>query len=303
MSGPMNATRRDLLLTAGGLAGTAAAAALTAGVARAEDKPAPPDGKSRVVENGRIHHSVCLWCYKGMKSADMAPVAQRLGIKAIDLLKPNEWEPLQQHGLVCSMTSGVWGGITKGLNRSEHHEEIAKSLIELCDATAAAGYPNVICFSGNRDGQADEEGIKVCAAGIKKVLKQFESRKVTLCMELLNSKVNHADYQCDHTAWGVDLCKAVGSERFRLLYDIYHMQIMEGDIIATIKKYHEYFAHYHTGGVPGRNEIDETQELYWPAIMKAIVDTGFKGYVAQEFVPARKDMVASLAQAVKICDV
>lgn len=296
-------TRRDLFKTAAGIAGVAATG-VSAGVARAEDaKPALPDGKSAVVKNGRINHSVCLWCYKGMKSKDMAPAAQRLGMKAIDLLSPKEFGPLKEHGLICSMTSGVEGGIVWGLNRTEHHEKIGKSLIELCDATAEAGYPNVICFSGNREGQADSQGQKICAEGIKKVLKHFEQKKVTLCMELLNSKVNHPDYQCDLTPWGVDLCKAVGSERFRLLYDIYHMQIMEGDIIATIKKNHEYFAHYHTGGVPGRHEIDDSQELYWPAVMKAIVDTGFKGYVAQEFIPTRPDMIASLAQAVQICDV
>lgn len=295
MTDSVQPTRRNLLLGA-------ATVAVSAGVTRATEAGSPPDGTSRVVKNGRLNHSVCLWCYKGMKVADMAPVAKRLGLKAIDLLGPGDWAPLKEHGLVCSMTSGVWGGIPKGLNRAEHHEPIAKSLIELADATAEAGYPNVICFSGNRDGQEDEAGIKVCAEGIQKVIGHFEKKKVTLCMELLNSKVNHAGYQCDRTAWGVDLCKAVGSECFRLLYDIYHMQVMEGDVIATIRKYHEYFGHYHTGGVPGRNEIDETQELYYPAIMKAIVETGFKGYVAQEFVPARKNMIASLAQAVQICD-
>ncbi len=304
MPDPTGPTRRDLLTTAGGIATAAAATALSPGVARAEDKkPAIPDGKSAVVKNGRIHHSVCLWCYRGMKSNDMAPAAKRLGMPAIDLLTPDEWGPLKENGLICSMTRGVWGGIERGLNRTEHHAEITKSLTDLCDANAAAGYPNVICFSGNRAGQADDAGLKICADGVKKVIGRFEKKKVTLCMELLNSKVNHPDYQCDHTPWGIDLVKAVGSERFRLLYDIYHMQIMEGDIIATIKKHHEFIAHYHTGGVPGRHEIDDSQELYWPAIMKAILDTGFKGFVAQEFIPARKDMIASLAQAVQICDV
>jgi hydroxypyruvate isomerase len=304
MSDPTYSSRRDLLITTAGIAGGAAATVLSAGVARAEDKtPATPDGQSNVVKNGRINHSVCLWCYKGMTSTDMAPVAKRLGLKAIDLLTPKEWGPLKENGLICSMTLGVWGGITKGLNRTEHHEEIIKSLTELADANAQAGYPNVICFSGNRAGQADELGLKVCAEGIKKVIGHFEKKNITLCMELLNSKVDHVDYQCDFSRWGLDLVKAVGSERFRLLYDIYHMQIMEGDIIATIKKHHECFAHFHTGGVPGRHEIDDSQELYWPAVMKAIVDTGFKGFVAQEFIPARTDRIASLAQAVSICDV
>lgn len=297
-------SRRELLYTATGVAG---ATLLSGAVARAEDGEIAgmprPDGKSRVAKNGRINHSVCLWCYKGMKSTDMAPVGRTLGLKAIDLLTPAEWSPLKENGLICSMTSGVWGGITKGLNRREHHEAIVASLDKLVEANAAENYPNVICFSGNREKQADDEGMKICAEGIKKIIGKFEEKKVTLCMELLNSKVNHPDYQCDKSDWGIGLVNMVGSERFKLLYDIYHMQIMEGDVIATIKKHHEYFAHYHTGGVPGRHEIDETQELYWPAIMKAIVATGFKGYVAQEFIPARADMIASLAQGVEICDV
>ena len=273
------------------------------------------DGSAQVAKNGKVNHSVCLWCYKPMTSAEMAPVAKRLGLKAIDLLTPKEWGPLKEHGLICSMTSGVHGGIETGLNRAENHEPILKTLRELIDASADAGYPNVICFSGNRHLKrkgkdaplagkiSDEEGIKVCAEGLKQVMAHAEQKKVNVCMELLNSKVNHPDYMCDTSDWGVELCKAVGSERFKLLYDIYHMQIMEGDIIATIREKHPYFGHYHTGGVPGRNEIDESQELNWAAIMKAIVDTGFKGYVAQEFIPARKDKIASLAQAVQICDV
>ena len=297
-------SRRQLLRTTTGIAGVTAATLLTgAGTAVAADEKALADGNSQVAVKGNINHSVCLWCYKGMSSSDMAPVAKRLGLKAIDLLKPSDWAPLKENGLICSMTSGVWGGIPKGFNRTEHHDEIVKSLSELCDANAQAGYPNVICFSGNRDKQSDEDGLKNCTEGIKKVIGQFEKKGVTLCMELLNSKVNHHDYQCDNSNWGVELVKRVGSERFKLLYDIYHMQIMEGDVIATIRKNHQYYAHYHTGGVPGRHEIDETQELYWPAIMRAIVETGFKGYVAQEFIPAHKDMIASLAQAVQTCDV
>jgi hydroxypyruvate isomerase len=306
MSQPTSPSRRELLRTATGVAGGAAATLLTAGVVQADEHDAGephPDGKSRVAKNGNINHAVCLWCYKGMKSTDMAPVAKRLGLKGIDLLTPAEWAPLKENGLICSMTSGVWGGITKGLNRREHHDAIVDSLDKLVEANAAAGYPNVICFSGNRQKQADDEGIKICAEGIKKIIGKYEQKKVTLCMELLNSKVNHPDYQCDKSDWGIELCKAVGSESFKLLYDIYHMQIMEGDVIATIKKNHQYFAHYHTGGVPGRHEIDDTQELYWPAIMRAIASTGFKDYVAQEFIPARPDMIASLAQAVQICDV
>jgi hydroxypyruvate isomerase len=264
-------------------------------------RAAESDGPA--ASKGNINHSVCLWCYNKMTSADMAPHAQRLGLKAIDLLTPEQFEPLKEHGLICSMTSGVNGGITSGFNRKENHDKINDSLRKLCDANAEHGYPNVICFSGNRNGMDDAEGMKNCAEGIKKVIGYFEQKKVTLQMELLNSKVNHKDYMCDRSPWGIELVKMVGSERFVLLYDIYHMQIDEGDVIATIQKNHQYFGHYHTGGVPGRHEIDDTQELNYPAIMKAIVKTGFKGYVAQEFIPARKDMIASLAQAVGICDV
>jgi hydroxypyruvate isomerase len=193
-------------------------------------------------------------------------------------------------------------GITKGLNRKENWDECLKKIRDAIDATAAAGYPNVICFSGNRDGMSDEEGLKNCAEALKQVVGHAEEKKVTICMELLNSKRNHKDYMCDRTAWGVELCKAVGSERFKLLYDIYHMQIDEGDVIATIRQYKDYLGHYHTAGVPGRHEIDDSQELYYPAIMRAIADTGFKGIVAQEFTPTR-GAYASLEQAVKICDV
>ena len=317
MSERPSPTRRDVLLTTA--TGLAAATAVLPTALLAEDKAAAaapaPDGKSEVAKNGRINHSVCLWCYKGMTSADMAPVAKRLGLKAIDLLTPDQWGPLKEHGLVCSMTSHPDINIEVGLNRRENHEKILNALREGIDASSAAGYPNVICFSGNRhlprkdrnaplqSGVSDEEGIKVCAEGLKKVMAHAEQKKVNVVMELLNSKVDHADYMCDHSAWGVDLCKAVASERFKLLYDVYHMQIMEGDVIRTIRDSHQYFGHYHTGGVPGRHEIDETQELNWPAIMRAIVETGFKGYVAQEFIPAKPDMVASLAAAVRVCDV
>jgi hydroxypyruvate isomerase len=316
MSHRTSPTRRDLLTT--GVAGIAAAAVLPT-AALAEDRSAAaaakPDGRSEVAKNGRINHSVCLWCYNGMTPADIAPVAGRLGLKAIDLLTPDQWGPLKEHGLVCSMTSHPEIRIEVGLNRRENHERLIKALREGIDASAAAGYPNVICFSGNRhlprkNGDAplesrvsDEEGIKVCAEGLKRVMAHAEQKKVNVVMELLNSKVDHADYMCDHSAWGVELCKAVGSERFKLLYDIYHMQIMEGDVIRTIRDNHQYFGHYHTGGVPGRHEIDETQELNWPAIMRAIVDTGFTGYVAQEFIPAKPDRIASLAAAVQVCDV
>ena len=282
---------------------TAATAAAATALLKVRPAAAAPELDGLSATKGNINHSVCLWCYNKMSSSDMAPHAQRLGLKAIDLLTPQQFAPLKEHGLICSMTSGVNGGIPDGFNRKENHEKINDSLKKLCDANAENGYPNVICFSGNRKGMDDAEGMKNCAEGIKKVIGYFEQKKVTLQMELLNSKVNHKDYMCDKSAWGIELVKMVGSERFLLLYDIYHMQIDEGDVIATIQKSHQYFGHYHTGGVPGRNEIDDTQELNYPAIMRAIVKTGFKGYVAQEFIPKNKDMIASLAQAVKICDV
>jgi hydroxypyruvate isomerase len=223
-----------------------------------------------------------------------------MGLKAIDLLQPEQFATVKKYDMICSMTSSH--PINPGLNKKKNHERCLAAMRKSIEANAENGFPNVICFSGNREGQDEEEGIKLCAEALKQVLGLAEQKKVTLCMELLNSKVNHPDYMCDNTKWGMKLVDAVGSERFKLLYDIYHMQIMEGDVIATIKKHHNYFAHYHTAGVPGRHEIDDTQELYYPAIMRAIADTGHKGWVAQEFIPAR-EAVASLAQAVRICDV
>lgn len=284
-------SRRSLVAGA-----STAAAALLAGGAEGAAEP------MRTATRGNIRHSVCLWCY-GMKAAEMAPVAKRLGLAGIDLVGPADFPVLKEHGLLCTMTSGVWGGIPKGLNRKEHHEPILASLRELIDVTAAAGFPNVICFSGNRAGITDEEGLENCAVGLKQIASHAERQKVTVCMELLNSRVDHRDYQCDRTPWGVELRKRVGSERFKLLYDIYHVQIMEGDIIRTIRDHHDHIGHYHTGGNPGRNEIDETQELNYPAIMRAIAATGFQGFVAQEFIPKHPDKIASLAQAVRICDV
>src|SRR5579871_2349262 len=229
---------------------------------------------------GNINHSVCRWCYSKIKLDDLCVAAKDMGLTAIDLLNPPEFETIQKHGLICSMVSfptidGL-GGITKAFNRLEHHDKLVTAYEQRLKETADAGYERLICFSGNRDGLDDETGLKNCEAGIKRILPLAEKLKVTLCMELLNSKVNHKDYQCDHTAWGVELVKRISSERFKLLYDIYHMQIMEGDVIRTIQDYHTYFAHYHTGGNPGRHEIDETQELNYPAIARAIKATGFR---------------------------
>jgi hydroxypyruvate isomerase len=249
---------------------------------------------------GRIKQSVCKWCYGSIPMEEFAAYAAKIGLKAIELVGPSDWPILKKHGLVCSMSNSH--GIAKGLNRKENHEECLAKIRKSIEETAEAGFPNVICFSGNREGMDDDEGMKNCEIAAKQIVGFAEKKKINLCIELLNSKRNHKDYMCDRTHWGAELVKRVGSPRFKLLYDIYHMQVQEGDIIATIQEYGEYFAHYHTGGVPGRNEIDDSQELNYPTIMKAIVKTGFDGYVAQEFIPKR-DPLTSLAESVRICDV
>ena len=290
----MKMSRRSAIATATSAVAASAAASLGQRLSAAE---------AAIGSKGRIHHSVCKWCYPKIELEALALAGKEFGLRSIELLEVKEIPTVQKHGLTCAMVSGIPGGITKGLNRVENHDAIAAWFEATAPAVAKLGCENIICFSGNRAGQSDEDGIKNCAVGLQRLLPIAEKHKVVLVMELLNSKVNHADYQCDLSKWGVALCEAVGSERFKLLYDIYHMQIMEGDVIATIKKHHKWFAHYHTGGVPGRHEIDETQELNYPAIMQAIVATGFKGHVAQEFIPARPDVLASLKQGVRICDV
>jgi hydroxypyruvate isomerase len=226
-----------------------------------------------------------------------------MGIKSIELQGPEEWPILKKYGLTCAMPWGAGKGINDGFNDLKLHDELVKSYEEIFPKLKEAGLDKVICFSGNRRGMSDEQGLENCAIGLKRLMPSAEKYGITVTMELLNSKVNHKDYMCDTTKWGIALCDKVGSDRFKLLYDIYHMQIMEGDVIATIKKSHKYFSHYHTGGVPGRAEIDDTQELNYPAIMRAIVETGYKGFVGQEFVPKRPDALASLKQGVTICDI
>lgn len=252
---------------------------------------------------GRVNHSVCRWCYNDIPLEDLCIAAKKIGLQSVELVGPEEWPVLKKHGLTSALPWGAGMGIEKGFNDPQYHEALIKSYEEVIPKAAAAGFNQIICFSGNRKGLSDEKGLENCTIALKKLMPTAEKYKVTVIMELLNSKVNHKDYQCDHTPWGVALVDMVGSDRFKLLYDIYHMQIMEGDVIATIKKYDKYISHYHTGGVPGRNEIDETQELYYPAIVKAILETGFKGFIAQEFIPKRADKIASLKQGVHICDV
>lgn len=249
---------------------------------------------------GNIRQSVCKWCYGSLPLEAFARACAEMGLRSIELVEPHEWPVLKKYGLICAMTPSH--SISKGLNRVENHDECLAKIRAGIDAAAEAGFPNVICFSGNRAGMDDDEGLKNCETAIKRVVGYAEQKNVTLCMELLNSKRNHKDYMCDRTAWGGALVRRVGSDRFKLLYDIYHMQVQEGDVIATLREYADCIGHYHTAGVPGRNEIDDTQELNYPAIMRAIVQTGFQGYVGQEFVP-RRDPLTSLRQAVALCDV
>lgn len=257
------------------------------------------------ITKGKINHSACRWCYQSIPLDELCQRGKAIGLQALDLLTIDEVPTAQKYGLTCSMVHfDLKGyGIPKGFNRIENHKDLVAYYEDRIPKAANLGLKNIICFSGNRAGLSDEQGLANCAIGLKQILKIAEKHKITVCMELLNSKVDHKDYQCDNSNWGTALVKSIGSENFKLLYDIYHMQIMEGDVIRTIKDNHMYFGHYHTGGVPGRNEIDDSQELYYPAIMKAIADTGFTGFTAQEFIPKNTDKLASLDKCVKICDI
>jgi len=279
------------------LAGITTLAAAVRPVARLRAAEAPPPAAP---VKGRIKQGICPGVLRNVKSLEeKAQICARLGVRGMDFVGANDWPVLKQHGLICSMT--MCGSLPSGFNRKENHERLLADLRRAIEQTSAAGFPNVICFSGNRGGLSDAEGLANCAAGLKQIAGWAEEKQVNVCMELLNSKRNHKDYQCDHTAWGVEMCKRVGSPRIKLLYDIYHMQIMEGDIIATLRENLAYIGHIHTAGVPGRNEIDDTQELYYPAIMRALADAGYTGFVSHEYGP-RRDPVASLEQAVRLCD-
>ena len=253
---------------------------------------------------GNINHSVSKWTFGYLPLDELCEAVKKIGFSAIDLTGPQDWPVLQQHGIYSSMcyTAGD-NNLNKGLNNPVYHDQLIKEYLEVIPVMAKAKYKNLICFTGRREGMDDETGMKNCITALQKILPLAEKNGVTLVMELLNSKIDHEDYMCNHTAWGVELCKRTGSENFKLLFDIYHMQIEEGDIIRNIRDNHQYIAHFHTGGVPDRHEINDTQELYYPAVMRAIVKTGFKGYVAQEFMPTRKNKLDSLEEAVKICDV
>lgn len=294
----MNTSRRNLIKN---IAGGAASLSVTPFLTSFKDSH-----DSSMSLTGNINHSVCKWCYDSIPFDDFCAAVKSMDVKAVDLVPPKDWPTLKKYGLYSSMCNGAEINLVDGFNDKKFHDQLVKNYSEVIPLMQKEGYVNLICFSGSRRGIDDETGWKNCVEGLKRLLPLAEKHKVILSMELLNSRVDHKDYQCDRSVWGIELVKRVGSENFKLLYDIYHMQIDEGDVIRTIENNHQYFCHYHTGGVPGRHIIDESQELYYPAIMKAILKTGHKGYVAQEFVPTEKnkeDQLASLSKAFKICDV
>jgi hydroxypyruvate isomerase len=299
-------SRRDAMraLTAG-VAGTAALTSL-ASAAAAPAAPAPAAAAQPAAAaglKGRIKQSVSRWCYGSIPWDDFCKACKEMGIVGVDLVGPDDVPHLQKYGLIPTCMYGI-GSLTDALNNKVNHPKCMEQAKTSIANAKKLGAPNVITFSGNRRGISDEEGIENCALFLKEAAKMAEDAGVTIIVELLNSKVDHKDYQMDHTAWGVKMCKAVGSPNVKLLYDIYHMQIMEGDVIRTIRDNIQCLGHFHTGGNPGRHEIDDTQELNYPAIMRGIVDTGYKGFVAHEFVPTNKQSpLDSLRQAVKICDV
>ena len=301
-------TRREFVQNGVALGGAIAGLGAVACASGGATEHAVSGSAARATSTGSasaIKQSVCRWCFSTMSVEDLAANSKRIGLHSVELLDPSDYDTVTKHGLICAMTNAPGDPrtrIPKGFNRVENHSWLVPLYLEQIDVVAKAKFPNLICFSGNRAGLGDDEGLENCAKGLREIIPAAERAGVTICMELLNSKVNHPDYQCDHTPWGVKLVEKVGSERFKLLYDIYHMQIMEGDVIRTIRDNHRHIAHYHTAGVPGRHEIDEGQELFYPAIMRAIRDTGFTGYVAQEFVPERNAM-ASLEDAYKRCAV
>ena len=280
-------TRRELLKSS--VAGIAASQLLPAAAATTARKD-------------RIHQSVCQWCYAKTPLDQLAEYAAKIGLKGIDLLKPEQYEFPRRYGLLCTMAYAGGGEIGNALNRVENHAAIEQAFRTNIPLAAKAGVPNVITFSGNRAGMSDDEGARNTVLGLNRVRKIAEDNGVTICLELLNSKRDHHDYMCDHTSWGVRVMQEVNSPNVKLLYDIYHMQIMEGDLIDTIRQNIQWIGHFHTGGVPGRHELDGTQEVQWNSVMRAIAETGFRGYVAHEFIPTA-DPFTSLKNAVDLCDI
>jgi len=291
--------RRQMLKS--GVASAAAACLGSSAAVAAEAQSAQP-GTGPVTRRGNIHQSVARWCYKQIALDDLCKAGAEMGLKGIDLLGPTEWEVPGRYGLVCAMGYADLGDIPNALNRVENHANIEAALKKNLPAAKKAGVANVITFSGNRKSLPDYEGARNTITGLKRLKPIIEDSGVTLCVELLNSKHDHHDYMCDSTEWGVLVMEEVNSPSIKLLYDIYHMQIMEGDLIATIRSNIQWIGHFHTGGVPGRHELDDTQEVNWAAVMRAIAGSGFKGYVAHEFLPT-KDPLTSLRQAVDLCDV
>jgi hydroxypyruvate isomerase len=250
----------------------------------------------------RIKQSASRWCYGKITLEELCAKGAEMGLLGIDLLQEDEWEIPRRYGLVCSMGYGGGGEIDNALSRIENHDKIEAAFRKSIPHAAKAGVPNVITFSGNRGSMSDEEGAKNVIAGLNRLKKVAEDHGVTICVELLNSKVDHKSYMCDHTAWGVRVMQAVNSPRAKLLYDIYHMQIMEGDLSRTITENIQWIGHFHTGGVPGRHELDNTQEVNWTGVMRAIAGTNFDGFVGHEFMPTR-DPLVSLRQAIELCSV
>ena len=305
-------TRRGLLASAAGAVAAGAVAAGGGNVASAQRRPRIKKWEGeKVVATGRINQSVCDWCFVGDGSVapvtleELAKNAAAMGIKSVELVQPKDWGVLEKHGLVNALAPSH--GFVDGFNDKKNHEMCIDAIKQSVDACADAGFPSVITFSGFRNEIPDDVGLDNAVEGLKKVIGYAEQKKVNLILEVLNSRVDvemkgHPGYMGDSVEWCVEVCKRVGSERMKILFDVYHVQVMQGDIITRIKEFHEYIGHYHTAGVPGRNELDRSQEINYPPIMKAIVETGYTGYVGQEFIPTR-DPMTSLAQAVRLCDV
>jgi hydroxypyruvate isomerase len=276
-------------------------AALKSGLALAALAPLA-QAETPIQRRDNIRQSACRWCYQSTPLDKLCEFAASIGLKGVDLLQPAEYEIPRRYGIICTMAYAGGGDIPNALNRTEHHAAIEAAFRTNIPLAAKAGIPNVITFSGNRAGMSDDEGARNTIAGLNRLKKIAEDNGVNICMELLNSKVDHHDYMCDHTAWGVRVMEEVNSPQVKLLYDIYHMQIMEGDLIATIRANIQWIGHFHTGGVPGRHELDNTQEVQWDGVMRGIAAAGFKGFVAHEFIPTR-DPFLSLRAAVDLCDV
>jgi hydroxypyruvate isomerase len=293
-------TRRTFLKSS--LAATVATGTASFAKTQNQETGSVPETKAPTPRKGRIRQSVSRWCYKNIPLDQLCQASAQMGLKAVDLLEVDEWEVPRKYGLICSMGYGGGGTIPDALNRTENHDAIEAAFRKNIPLAAKAGVPNVITFSGNRKGMSDDEGARNTIIGLNRLKKIAEDNGVNICMELLNSKRDHHDYMCDHTAWGVRVVSEVNSPRVKLLYDIYHMQIMEGDLIATIRANIQWLGHFHTGGVPGRHELDNTQEVQWDGVMRGIADLNYTGYVAHEFVPTR-DPLTSLRQAVDLCDV